>query len=194
MTQPTDVTVITASIYDRIGLLAENIASVANQTVRPSAHVIDQHEAECYGPIEAYNRLARLVDTEWLAILDDDNVWLPNHLETVLPALDSADIVYSWDIGGTRPRIDCTDWPQSRLVEHLQGANFIDQSCAIRLSVYRDVGGFRDPGHEFMDWDLWQRLARSGARFACVPIDTWCYRVGPWNAPGQPEQWTTVVV
>jgi hypothetical protein len=50
------------------------------------------------------------VQTPWVAVLNDDDSWLPHHVETVLPHLHDADVVYTYDASGSKPRVDCNDW------------------------------------------------------------------------------------
>ncbi len=193
-----DLTVLTPSIPGREAMLAENVASVNAQTVPVAAHLV-----RCQRPSGAaaahlgsqFNALLRAVDTEWVAVLADDDLWLPHFVATVEPYADAADVLYAWDTDAMQPRLDCTDWSQERLVSHLNLANFIAANAVIRASVLRDVGGWptewtggswRDGGHFIgspafaEDWELWRRLAAVGARFRCVPVVAWRGRTGQW--------------
>jgi len=74
-----DVTVCTPSLPERGRQLAEAIASVVHQTVRPAAHLI---WIESPGPGQEgprhmalqRNRLLLAVTTKWTAVLDDDDL------------------------------------------------------------------------------------------------------------------------
>jgi hypothetical protein len=181
--------------------LAENIASVRAQTQPVECHLICGHPITAEEPqmqyVAAKNQLLSAVRTPWVATLNDDDVWLPDHVETVLPHLEDGDVVYTWDAGGSRPRHDYTGWTQEQLVEHFDETNLLDGNCLIRVSLLRGVGGFPvewtgsgpwagghfiDSPARFEDWELWRRLARVGARFLCVPKETWQYGLG---SPGQ---------
>lgn len=169
-----EITVLTASIYGREDLLARNMESVRAQTVPVARHLVDQHDPESHGPIESYNQLATLVDTEWFAILDDDNYWLPRHVELIEPYLEKADVVYSWDAAGTITKKDPAPDAIGFFLKH---KNFIDQSSAIRTDAFP---GFTDKDEfegDEMDWRLWRTMARQGYRFACCPLPTWVYGV-----------------
>ena len=125
-------------------------------------------------------------------MLDDDNWWLPDHIAVLVDASNGADVVYSYDRDGVIPRVNCNEWDADKIRFYLDAENFIDGGAAIvRTSALRDAGGFPveweggllcDGGHyvgspaNFADWELWRRLARSGARFRCVPAATWVYR------------------
>jgi hypothetical protein len=192
------VTALTPTIPGRENLLAEAVRSVNAQTVPVHAHLI-----RCQRPsgeaaphlCSQFNALLPAVDTEWVAVLADDDLWLPNYVEALEPAFESADVVYSWDVGGMQPRIDCTDWSNAEIFDHLNHSNFIAATAAIRTSALRSIGGwptnweganYRDGGHfagspaHAEDWELWRRLAAAGARFRCVPVETWQGRPGDW--------------
>ena len=170
-----DLTVLTCTIPGRENYLDRCVDSVRRQTVGVSAHLISSDDGSL-GPLVKYNQLARAVDTEWLAILDDDNYWLDEHVETIAPEFDNADVIYTWDAGGTRPRIQLSWMTQTDPVRHFTETNTLDQSCAIRTEMFREVGGFRDnDAGRAMDHDLWLRIAQAGGRFLAVPKFTWFY-------------------
>lgn len=50
----------------------------------------------------------------------------------------------------------------------LTNCNISQPSCFFRREAYDDAGGLDPTLHYTMDWDLWVRLYRSGARFHCI--------------------------
>lgn len=198
---PAPITVLTVTIPGREDLLAANIASVNAQTVPVERQLICAH-ADWPG-IEpqvqyasAKNALLPAVRTPWVAVLNDDDSWLPHHVETVEDHLKDADVLYTWDASGSKPRVDCSDWPHEMVADTFAATNFLDGNCLIRLSLLEQVGGFPtdwegagpwEGGHyrgtnaRWEDWALWQRLVVLGARFRCVPVETWIYG----KTPGQ---------
>lgn len=169
-----DLTVITCTIPGRADYLERCVDSVRRQTVGVHSHLIVSDDGSL-GPIEKYNQLARAVDTEFLAILDDDNYWLDEHVETIAPYFDDADVIYTWDGGGTRPRQQLAGLSQIDLVEHFTIRNAVDQSCAVRTEMFERVGGFEFNEYRTMDRDLWLRIAQVGGRFLAIPKFTWFY-------------------
>lgn len=168
------ITYLSCSIPGREHELQRAMASVAAQHDAP-LHLIAADDGSL-GPQVKYNHLAKGVATPWLAFLDDDNYLLAGHLEAISPYFDRGDILYSFDQGGTRPRIDVTNWDNSQIIAFLEENNFLDQSCAMRTELFTQLGGF-DTQARYMDWDLWKRAAAAGARFICVPEATWVYGV-----------------
>jgi hypothetical protein len=89
------IAVLTPSLPDRGEMLAEAVESVRIQTARPSVHAIGV-DYEDIGIGRMLNRLAAGVEAEWLARLDDDDLFKPNHLEVLASGVEAADVVYTW--------------------------------------------------------------------------------------------------
>ena len=104
---------------------------------------------------------------EWVAFLDDDDLWSPEKLARQLDAARaaSASFVYAGAvvldahgaaIGEERP-------PDPRdVVRTLLARNLIPAGCSnvmARTAVLRRLGGFDERLFQLADWDLWLRLA-----------------------------------
>lgn len=93
-----DITVIVAAHPARLrsGLLSRALNSVWHQTLPPAAVsvAVDLTKA---GAAPTRQRALDAVQTPWTAVIDSDDVWLPNHLEIMMAtALETgADFVYS---------------------------------------------------------------------------------------------------
>lgn len=188
------ITVITATMPGREQVLLEAIGSVQAQIVKPHAHLIrSASPPEEWGPnplhlAEQHNALLASVDTEWLAILDDDNIWYSHYLQVLSENLDGHDVVYCY-ADGPLPRMDVNEWSNQEIVDYLGQSNFLDANALIRTSALRDVGGFPidfdwetgrfgDTRCTWDDWALWLRMAEAGKKFHCVPMMGWQYRQG----------------
>jgi GT2 family glycosyltransferase len=187
-----DLTIITPSIPGREHLLSECIQSVQNQTLRPWAHLIRVQsplsERLDVAHIAAQQQaLLPAVETGWLSCLGDDDLYLPNHVDTVAEHFDRADVVYTLDEQRHLPSTDVNGWSNDEILELLGRMNFLNGSSAMRTELVREVGGWGVPdangvfesGATWEDWDLNIRMARAGARFLFVPVTTWVYRLGP---------------
>jgi hypothetical protein len=197
------ITVITPSIPERRRLLAEAIESVQLQTFPVAAHLIRVQQPPRDALSTAHtatqlNALLAAVDTEWVAPLGDDDIYLPDHVEKIRPHLErDADVVYSWPKDEyDYLRIDVSDWAPAQVARRLEEGNFIRSTITIRTELLRRIGGwaveyrdgvFSETGVPYDDWDLLIRLARAAARFKCVPFETWVYRVGDWRHSGTEE-------
>jgi glycosyltransferase involved in cell wall biosynthesis len=146
-------------------MLAECVASITAQTVRPAAHLIYiDHDRK--GCSHATNTVAKMVRTPWIATLADDDLAYPNHLETLLAHSLHADVVYSKCVindmrSGEHGGYTLGDPPN------------IPSTALIRTSVWRKVGGYHGVVE---DNETWQTMLSQGARFQRVDVVTWEYR------------------
>ena len=166
-----EVTVITPSLPERSQVLKDAIDSVTAQEHSVSGHFVGvDHQKE--GPVIVRNKLIGLVDTEWTAFLDDDDVLFPNHFSTMAANTDGADLIWTWCTSEGRGTFN----PNSSFDERRlrQDGNYIPMTVAVKTELLNEVGGFVD--HPQEDWHLWVRLLDAGARFKNVPVITWNYR------------------
>lgn len=131
-------------------------------------------EERC-GAAEARNRGIAAAEGEWVALLDDDDVWSPDKLARQLEALQRADADFAYTgaaiVGaGMRLRwIDPTS-PPEELRERMIANNPIP-ACSSNLIVRRELAaqlGFDRELKHFADWDFAVRLILSG-RAASIP-------------------------
>lgn len=167
------VSVVTAALPSRLGKLSEACASVLAQTHPADEHLVAIDYAR-RGTARVVTQLALSARNEWVATLEDDDVWYPNHLEQLTRAAadGGADILYPYcDVEGR-------DWVPNAPFdpERLRRENYIPSTALIRRSLIADLGGWRTGSqHGFEDWDFWLRSQAAGATFRCVPVVTWKY-------------------
>jgi len=207
-----DVSVLVRT-RDRPRLLAEALESVARQTRPPLEVVVVNDGGEPVGHIlasfakrltirhvshpvalgraPAANAGVTVAQGRWIALLDDDDLFLPHHLETLSQAVAGTPI----EVAHAACRLVRPDGeevmggPVHR--DDLLLANTIP-TCATLVSraALLAVGGF-DEGLPFLeDWDLWIRLARR-REFLYVDQVTSIYRAGPASVGGAmaAERW-----
>ncbi|WP_280366646.1 glycosyltransferase family 2 protein [Nocardia wallacei] len=120
---------------------------------------------------------------EFLALLDDDDVFLPQHLTTMLDAIDreGADAAYGICALSTRRVDPLAPQPTSTYPSHpfdpalLSVANFIPIHAPV-LRRPPDRARFDTALPALEDWDMWLRLTQAfGYRFHHVPLETVVY-------------------
>jgi len=169
------ISVITPAIPERLDMLRECMDSVRWQTLQPLEHIVVMDYAH-QGCVPTLNKAALMAEGDYLALLADDDLFYPHHLELLhrFAAKKDADIVYSFcDVEGRG------GWNPNRTfdADALRQGNYIPATTLIRTGLAMKIGYWRDDSHlEAEDWDFWIRALDEGARFHCVPVSTWKYR------------------
>lgn len=141
----------------------------------------------CAGVSAARNAGIRMAREEWLLFLDSDDWLSPLHLErltAVLAADPGLDAVHcGWNRvlpDGTQLERSGDPSLQGDLFEVLsRRCCFAIHACVIRRALVQEVGAFDESMATCEDWDLWQRVARTGARFGWIPDVLAYYRMRP---------------
>jgi glycosyltransferase involved in cell wall biosynthesis len=209
---------VVISTYDRPHMLKEALGSVVEQTYLDFEVVVvddgsntalevckeieprfqERHvPLRCIGLAEnsGYQAVPKNVgiyhaDGSYIAYLDDDNLWDPHHLQTLIEAMEKEpgrhDIVYSrWRYEGLGPGQGEFPYspPTPAALQGLQSSpslNFIDTS-AILHSKARLIQAFgfsvwNEEMRRFGDWELVARCAQAGLKFTAVDAVTFTYR------------------
>ena len=125
---------------------------------------------------EALNEGLRQADTEFVFRLDADDLLEPGALDFL--------VSLAWDADVTYPSFNFVNADLSPMGEYkaapfcanrLLQSNYVPGTSLFRPEKALEVGGYRDmPVGE--DWDLWVRMAASGARFKGVREAVYHYR------------------
>jgi glycosyltransferase involved in cell wall biosynthesis len=183
--------------YNGSRFIAETLESVLAQTLQPDeVLVIDDGStddtaaiAESFAPrvrvfrrsnqrqAAARNFGAQQATSEWIAFIDDDDLWEPNKLERQMEELarhPEADLCYTGRVlldqkGDTATLGRVVYAPPAKDIRKalFSGVTFLPSSILIRRSTLLAVNGF-DPNicHASEDYDMWLRLLHAGAKFA----------------------------
>ncbi len=119
----------------------------------------------------ARNNGIRAATGEWLAFLDDDDVWARDKIERQVGAaiMMGADAVacnyYKFDEKGRWDRSPLSSAKTLRWSEALTIDNFFGGGSSVlaRASAVKACGGFNEALRSCEDHDMWRRLALSGA-------------------------------
>lgn len=197
------IAVCIPSIPIRPKLLNRALRSVLQQTYR--AHEICVAvDSYAEGAWTTRNRAVMQTTSacEWVAFLDDDDEFLPHHLDhlVAIATETEADLVHSWFevVGGSDP------FPQHRGKQYHPYPHDNHHCFPITYMVKRDLlfearekmGGFLpdDPG--FGAWEhqdmplidcMWEL---SDGNFYGSPVTTWRYHHHQENTSGLPSRWS----
>jgi len=172
----------------RNGLLNRAITSVNAQTLQPVAIVVVS-DVEKKGAGWTRRQCLDLVHTEWLAWIDSDDEWLPEHLEKLMRVAVETDSVYvfPWFHGGDplghfgRPFDPCH--PHHTTMGILE-----------RTDIAKEAG-FPDSAQGPFSNEDWAHIV-TFARICCdrglkmthLAERTYTYHQGHGNTSGQPGQ------
>jgi GT2 family glycosyltransferase len=214
-----DVAVIIPA-FNAGGFLDQTLATVAGQTQLPAAVVIADdcssddtvdralgwqdrlpirvvRLASNAGPAVARHQAILATDEPVLAMLDADDLWLPDHLETMVtahrraPGLVSAQEL-SWMPGrGIHPRgrsvkIQLVAADREQQLAELLQRNYVNFPLFSR-ALYERAGGFRERFLVGEDWDLWIRMLRAGAVITQTSHPTALHRERPRSLSADPR-------
>ena len=126
---------------------------------------------------------------DWVAFLDADDWVAPTYLERLTDALrgdaelDAVHCAWVRVAGDGACVSEAYRPPTGDLFPILaRRAAFAVHACLVRRALVEQVGGFDVGLKTSPDWDLWQRIARSGANFGSVPEVLAYYRMSPNSA------------
>jgi peptidoglycan/xylan/chitin deacetylase (PgdA/CDA1 family) len=129
----------------------------------------------------------------WLLFLDADDLLVPHALERFVHAVSgtaSYDLAYSgWErlmADGRRVDETMAMEPADLFGMFAQTCAFAIHACLVRRSLITALGGFDESLVTCEDWDLWQRLVRTGARAVRIPERLAIYRARPQSASNNP--------
>jgi glycosyltransferase involved in cell wall biosynthesis len=161
----------------------EWLTAVADERMRVVRHATPQ------GVATARNHGAAHAQADWLAFVDDDDLWAPNKLSEQLRAAEAcrADWAYTGSVNiDDRGRVvyGRPPLPPEKLMKALPHYNAIPgggSNVVVRRTVWKDAGPFDTRLLNTEDWEMWIRLAKLGAP-ACVARPLVAYRVHASNS------------
>jgi glycosyltransferase involved in cell wall biosynthesis len=120
---------------------------------------------------------------DWLAFLDDDDVWAPLKLRTQLDAASASDAVFVYSaIAKLDEESRISELPPppgaAELASSLLSRNVIRGGCSnvmAKTQIVRKLGGFDERLSQLTDWDLWIRLANAGPAAVSAEIAVACF-------------------
>lgn len=190
------VTVVIPHIPVRDSMVLRALQSVFRQS-HPADAVTVAVDVDHEGSATTRNRALANVATEWVAFLDDDDEWYPQHLKALLAAARStgADVIYpGCDVerdGRLLPVQD--EWGRFGRefdAELLRRQSYIPVTSLVRTDLIYETRGFEAaPGSEYDDWGFYLQLLDAGATFYHLPRVTWRWHHGEHNTSGRGDRW-----
>lgn len=184
-----DVTVCIPTIPPRTEMLQRALKSVYAQTYPPTAIsiAVDIHREGAWATRQRALDAAR---TTWVAFLDDDDEFLPCHLEDLLACAteNDADFCYSW-FTGTH-----SGDPLGHFGKPFDAANphHTTMTVLVKTELAQAVG-FTPPRSDQIaggeDWRFLLGCLSRNAKVVHLPKRTWDWHWHSSNTSGQPDKW-----
>jgi len=172
----------------RDGSLRRAVDSVLNQH-RPVDAIAIAVDATHEGAAATRQRALDMADTDWVAFLDSDDWWYPNHIQVLTDLAESAgaDYVYSW-FAGNNP------FPGHRGRQMVRGQeHHTTMTVMVRRELAQAVGFTNHPEApptaSYEDWLFTLRCVEADAKFAGTGEITWHYTVDGKNTSGRASKW-----
>lgn len=175
----------------RNGMTKRAVGSVLGQTLSAAAIVVE-HDLERAGAAATRHRGLMKATTEWVAFLDSDDQFKPEHLTELMACADetSADYCYSWYVPvgfGADPL------PHFGKVFDPARPTQTTITTLVRTELAQQVG-FREPppgaligGERYgEDFQFTVECIAAGARIVHHPQRTWLWHCHGANSSGQP--------
>jgi glycosyltransferase involved in cell wall biosynthesis len=196
-----DITVCTATISVRADILPRAIKSVENQTLKPKKHLVkldDQRQ----GHTAMLDQMIEEAETKYVAILDDDDELLPNHLELLYKSIQEtdADLVYphfrysNLPDGGHLEKFRFQPWDNNNIRQ-------VPITWLAKKESILEVGGFSkdfdinsylidNEGNRLgQDFFMIKKLVEANKVIHHISDITWIYHVGHGSTLGMPVKW-----
>lgn len=191
-----EVTAVIPTIPVRRNLLKRAVASVYDQTVQP-IRIATALDRKREGSAVTRNRALDMAETHWVAFLDDDDYWLPEHVETLLTAANGsgADVVYSGCVvlDGNDDEVPMQEeWGRFGKEfdpDLLRQKSYLPVTSLVRTSLAQRARFGAPAGTDYDDWGFYLRLLDMGAQFLHVPVVTWIWPHWGGNTSGRGDRW-----
>jgi peptidoglycan/xylan/chitin deacetylase (PgdA/CDA1 family)/GT2 family glycosyltransferase len=168
--------------HDRSTVVAREYATRYPDRIRYVEH--DRHQT--HGLAASRNLGLSHARGEFVAFLDADDRILPRHLERLTGVLESDRDLDAAYCGWTYVTVDGNEAFGAfggaygdLFVPHAEYCFSVVHTYLASRALIATVGGFDTSLQSCEDWDLWQRIARAGARFGTVRDKLAAYRIRP---------------
>jgi glycosyltransferase involved in cell wall biosynthesis len=190
------VTVLIPAIPTRTRMLNRALISALNQMRLPD-QIIVAMDHDRLGAAGNRNRALKSVQTEWVAFLDDDDEFLPQHLLVLLQNTDKGDVLYTGcTVLGPQgqeipPREEWGRFGKPFDGFLLRKKSYLPVTSMVRMRFLREMDEpFKAPlDSDYDDWGMYLQLLDAGARFSHIAQKTWTWNHWGGNSSGRSDRW-----
>lgn len=188
------ITVVIPTIPPRPACLFEAMYSAWTGTLKPDSFSVAL-DSEGLGAAATRNRAlmnVRASESPWVAFLDDDDLFMPEHLEKLKRHAEDtgADFVYSW----FEPEGMKDPFPITHFTNEFDPENPIETTITtlVRTELAQEVGFQPIPERVINsgeDYNFVLGCVKAGAKIRHLAERTWIYRNHGFNTSGLAKNW-----
>lgn len=178
-----DITVIMAAHPARArgGLLLRALNSVYQQTLLPDAVVVAM-DLEKAGAAPTRQRALEMAHTRWVAVIDSDDVWMPNHLAVLMQTAQDHDADFVYSGFETLPPGNRV-FPETHFTNDFNPDDPIETTITVlvKTEIAQRVGYVKLERGEINsgeDRRFTIECMNLGAKIVCAKQKTWYYDIG----------------
>lgn len=151
----------------------DNSKSIVDNYNDPRIRVFDYGDDT--GKAKTLNKLLIEAKYDWIAIQDDDDIWMDSKLEKQLPFMSKYDVIgtlisYINEEGFVIGQPSLSTFPDDIKHISLSGTNQVANTSAIFKKIDAlNIGGWSCELDGIEDFDFWLRLMREGRNFINIP-------------------------
>lgn len=169
----------------RAELLSRAFGSAHAQTY-PDKEIIVKYSDTPWWP-EKINEAVRGSDSEYFAILCDDDTLRPDFLTRTVEAADEAHADIAYTDHKVKHDLIELNWQLPAFSLDVLKTSCVPHFTALtRRDLFERVGGY-DGTQKHADWDFWLRCAKAGATAVHVPAFCWTWTAGAQNSSSAAE-------
>ena len=173
-----------------------SVQRICEEYAQTDARIRYQHLTENLGISENSNRCAEMATGDYIALLDHDDLYMPQALQMMAAAIEitDADVLYSDEDKVTESGVHANpffkpDWSPDLLYAQM----YICHLLVFKRSFMEALGGFRKEFDGSQDYDLMLRLSEVTQDICHVPmvLYSWreCQTSTAANADSKPYAW-----
>jgi glycosyltransferase involved in cell wall biosynthesis len=190
------VTAVIPAILPRVQTYLHRAVDSVLQQDRPVEAISVRIDHERVGAARNRTHAASGANTKWLAFLDDDDEWNPDHIRLLMEHAEEtgADMVYPWftvpSAGGFDPWPEREGQPFDETL--LRTMNYIPVTVLVKSELIWEVGGFTPKGppeNPCDDWGTWEKIVAAGGKISHLNRRTWLWHWHSGNTSGRSEGW-----
>lgn len=170
-------------LYDTSDSEHHAVGEIIRQYCAGDSRIVYKSDSCNKGIAGNSNAAMAMASGEYTALMDHDDILLPNALFEVVKKLNEqvSDMVYTDEatfFENPKRAYECNFKP-SFSIEYLRNTNFICHFCVIKTTLLKKVNGFKAGFDGSQDHDLFLRISEATKKIEHIPKLLYLWRINP---------------